>query len=776
MCLSAGEYGSDLLCQWTLDCTSYGTQVSLAFTQLDTERDYDTITVFDGSANGNLLGELSGALADATTTSFSSTSNALFLEFLSDESIGAGGFEFQYTCGQPDLCLFPTVVDCGLRGVCNGGACTCLDGYSGPHCETQPEQCEYPSHLDCGHHGHCDLGSCVCDPGFSGANCEVRPDACLFPVPGVDCGPHGICETLTWGSALCVCDDGWIGNRCQAQPGSTMVTTDGLRVVSSIDTSGDQKWFSFNATHGATYQIATELIGLADTVMGLYEPDQITVIAENDDSDSGTESFLEWTCPADGVYYVLIRAYDVSQTGDFRFSVQLQGVAGGAGDPCVDGAILTENSGVISFRPDGNYKDDSLCEWTLSCENTHELVSVTFIRLDTEQDYDMVSLYDGSKSFDPIIDELSGLLADVPAITFESTGHEMLVSFSTDESVSGAGFEVSYYCGRDGTSHQQSLDLDSTEVIADAGPALIDLQQPGEQAWFYFDAQVGNTYEMVTRLHGLPDTVMHLYDSNRERQLAENDDYDLGSNSYLEWTCPTTARYFVMVTAYDPSQTGDFEFEVTTTSVEWGPGDACTTGATLTRPAAVISNYVIDGQYEDDGQCDWTIQCPAGTGPVVLTITRLETELNYDVLYLYDGDDTNTTMLSPDYGLSGLLQDLLPEESHVVSTGDTMLMEFTTDESVGGPGFQAAYHCGLQDHTVANQRDITNVVLGVPTSSSVTGTTQKWFRFPAVAGTTYEISVVPMPGGLDDSVLHLFDTDMQRQIAENDDYGNSRQS
>ena len=778
MCLCvAEEYESDLLCQWTLDCSSYpGTTVALAFTQLDTEASYDTVTVFDRDSSGNILGELSGALADQSVTSFTSSSPSLFIEFISDESIGAGGFEIQYTCGQPDRCLFPVTVDCGLRGECNNGACTCLDGYTGDSCENVPDQCEYPTHLDCGRHGTCSAGSCICEPGFTGALCEVRPDACVFPET-VECGDHGICETLTWGSALCVCDDGWVGNRCQSRPPAQMVTTDGLRVVSSIASAGDQKWFSFNATHGATYQIATELIGLADTVMGLYEPDRVTVIAENDDSDSGTNSFLEWTCPADGIYFILVRAYDVTQTGDFRFSVQLQGVAGGEGDPCTDGAILTENSGVISFMPDGNYKDDSLCEWTLACENTHDLVTVVFSRLDTEQDYDWVSLYDGSKSFDPLLDEISGQLADQVTDTFTSSGHELLVSFSTDESVSGTGFELSYLCGREGSTHQQAADADTTEVVADAGPVLIDLELPGEQAWFYFDAQVGATYELVTRLHGLPDTVMHLYDSDRERQLAENDDYDLGRDSYLEWTCPTTARYYVMVTAYDPSQTGDFEFEVTTSSVEGGDGDACFTGATLSEPSAVISNYVIDGQYEDDGQCDWTIQCGAGNGPVRLTITRLETELNYDVVYLYDGADTTATMLTPDYGLSGLLQDLSDEQTHYVSTGPTMLMEFTTDESVGGPGFQASYQCGSEDHSATHEQEITDVAIGgVGVSASVASSEQKWFRFHAVAGSTYEISVMPMPNGLDDSVLHLFDTDMQRQIAENDDYGTGRQS
>ena len=44
--------------------------------------------------DGNILGELSGGLADQSVTSFTSSSSAIFLEFISDESISARGFEF----------------------------------------------------------------------------------------------------------------------------------------------------------------------------------------------------------------------------------------------------------------------------------------------------------------------------------------------------------------------------------------------------------------------------------------------------------------------------------------------------------------------------------------------------------------------------------------------------------------------------------------------------------------------------------------------------------
>ena len=680
--------------------------------------------------------------------------------------MGAGGFEVMYTCGEPDPCLFPAPVDCGRRGVCSAGECLCLDGYTGEDCDIEPDQCVYPTVLECGNHGHCTAGRCICDPGFEGAFCEVRPDPCQWDFVNhveaeFDCGPHGQCISMTWGSAVCDCQDGWTGGRCQEQPPPTLIDTDGGRIVSDITVAGDQKWFAFNATHGRTYQIATELIGLADTVMLLYQPDQTTLIAENDDSDVGRNSNLEWTCPRDGIYFVLVHSYDMSQTGDFRFSIELQG---DGNDPCVDGAQLDTDSGVVSFMPDGNYKDDSLCEWVVSCDNAHDQVSMEFLRLDTELDYDTVTLFDGSKSFDPVIQELSGTLDDLEATTFASTGREMLVSFSTDESVSGLGFEVSYSCSGASSSQQ---DATLTNVVPDTGPVIIDLDVPGEQAWFVFDAQVGSTYELVTRLHGLPDTVMHLYDSDRERQLAENDDYSTGRDSYLEWTCPATASYYVMVTAYDSTQTGDFEFEVTTQSVEGGEGDACTMGARLTEPSAVISNYVIDGQYEDDGLCDWTIDC-GDLGPVVLDITRLETEVDYDIVSIYDGEESGDNYLMAE--LSGLLRD--QQQTNFESSGTSLLLEFTTDESVGGPGFQAAYHCGNEEQGTTADREIVPVAVGLePQLYELTAAGQQiWFMFPAVAGHVYELTVLLVAGGITDSVLHLFDTDMQRQIAENDDY------
>eukprot|EP01051_Picozoa_sp_SAG22_P006388 SAG22_NODE_417_length_10770_cov_21.649049_6_plen_511_part_00 len=91
---------------------------------------------------------------------------------------------------KPDPCRFPTPFDCnGRHGSCvppplgadgsyPDGAeptCRCLGGFSGARCLTAPDPCLYPSKIDCGSHGHCDGGACICSDGFRGPRCRVAP-------------------------------------------------------------------------------------------------------------------------------------------------------------------------------------------------------------------------------------------------------------------------------------------------------------------------------------------------------------------------------------------------------------------------------------------------------------------------------------------------------------------------------------------------------------------------------------------------------------------------
>ena len=87
------------------------------------------------------------------------------------------------------------------------------------------------------------------------------------------------------------------------------VTTNGAAVESEIHVAGQHQWFSFTARAGYSYQIETVLGTASDTIVDLVDTDRSTVLVENDDDDRSNDSYasyIEWTCPADGTYYLVV--------------------------------------------------------------------------------------------------------------------------------------------------------------------------------------------------------------------------------------------------------------------------------------------------------------------------------------------------------------------------------------------------------------------------------------------------------------------------------------
>ena len=73
---------------------------------------------------------------------------------------------------------------CDNGGTCvdriNSYSCTCVQGYTGDHCETDVDDCDG---VECQNGGSCVDGvnsyTCTCDLGFKGEHCE-KIDACAL--------------------------------------------------------------------------------------------------------------------------------------------------------------------------------------------------------------------------------------------------------------------------------------------------------------------------------------------------------------------------------------------------------------------------------------------------------------------------------------------------------------------------------------------------------------------------------------------------------------------
>ena len=77
-----GGTQDDQTCTWMINCPQPGTMPTITFTDFDTESNFDFVRVYDGpTPNGRQMGEMSGSLADLPSTTMTSSSTAMTVQF-----------------------------------------------------------------------------------------------------------------------------------------------------------------------------------------------------------------------------------------------------------------------------------------------------------------------------------------------------------------------------------------------------------------------------------------------------------------------------------------------------------------------------------------------------------------------------------------------------------------------------------------------------------------------------------------------------------------------
>lgn len=105
--------------------------------------------------------------------------------------------------------------------------------------------------------------------------------------------------------------------------------TVGHQVSNNIDSGSDQKWYSFSARQGRSYEIELTPGSVQDTVLTLIDTDGTTTLAHNDDYN-GLGSYIEWECPSSGTYYAMAEGFG-SHTGSFTLSISESSACGASG-------------------------------------------------------------------------------------------------------------------------------------------------------------------------------------------------------------------------------------------------------------------------------------------------------------------------------------------------------------------------------------------------------------------------------------------------------------
>lgn len=110
---------------------------------------------------------------------------------------------------------------------------------------------------------------------------------------------------------------------------------------------------------------------------------------------------------------------------------------------CSGTTSLTASSGTFT---DGsglsNYGDNSSCSWLITPAGATQ-ISLNFTAFDTEASYDIVTIYNGPDDSYPVLGTYSGNTIP-PSISTTSGIGAMLVKFTSDVSLTNAGWEASY--------------------------------------------------------------------------------------------------------------------------------------------------------------------------------------------------------------------------------------------------------------------------------------------------------------------------------------------
>ncbi|MCS7297602.1 MAG: CUB domain-containing protein [Bacteroidia bacterium] len=158
---------------------------------------------------------------------------------------------------------------------------------------------------------------------------------------------------------------------------------------------------------------------------------------------------------------------------------------------CRGQKVLTSSSGILSDgSAQSDYTNRTNCSWLIAPPGA-TWVRLTFQSFSTEANYDFVRIYDGSTPNAPLLGSFSGATLP-PSLTAQSG--KMLIVFTSDSSITRAGWEASY--------------------ASDGQPAATPYEEPlngvrfypipaRERLWIYlpgFEAGVLSVYDVQGRL------------------------------------------------------------------------------------------------------------------------------------------------------------------------------------------------------------------------------------------------------------------------------------
>ncbi len=671
---NTANYDNNQNCSWLIQ-PPLASSITLNFILFNTEAANDVVKVYDGtSSTATLIGTYSGTTIPATITS---TGGALFVEFITNGSITASGWDAFYS-------------STGGTPTCSG--LTTLTNPTGSFTDGSNSN-NYSNNLNCTWLIQ-PTGASAITANFTALNTVLGTDvvkiyngtSATAPLIGTYSGttlPSTIIanagsmfvEFITNASGTA---QGWAISYSSIIPppvqcsGTTTLTTnsgsfsDGSG-VSIYQANRDCRWLiqptnnqlirlNFSAFDTETifdrvvvYNGSTINSPILGTFSGSSLPPQLT--------STGNSMLVRFTTDNSGE----LQGWDATYT---TFA---------PGATCSGLTNLTTPTGTFSDGSGNlNYSNNLSCEWLIAPPNASS-ITANFMALNIEINADFVSVYDGNSASAPLIGSYSGSTLP-PSITANSG--QMFVVFTTNSSFTNTGWTINYtsvgasrFCS--GTTN---LTANSGSFSDGSGTSLY--QDTTHCSWLIQPANNQAVQLNFTSFNTeLGFDLVRVYDGTTSSAPL------LGAFSGNVIPSTLTSTGGAMLVEFTTDVNTNFQgwdaFYTTSSAVY------CTGLQTLTTPTGSFSDGSGPTNYQDNSNCNWLIQV-SGAGSIALDFPTFNTEVNNDVVTVYDGIDATSTVLGT---FSGNLSTI----PTINSSGSALYVNFSSNGSVNAAGWSAIY-------------------------------------------------------------------------------------
>ena len=356
-------------------------------------------------------------------------------------------------------------------------------------------------------------------------------------------GPVNICV----GDACDEADAYEPDNLCsQANP----ITTDGVEQYHNLNPTPDKDWVWFEAVGGVTYRIQALADGAdADLALELH-----STCTSPPSFGSGAE--IEFTAPADGVYYVKVEHNQLEYGPDtaYRLKVTAQNVCNAYHEPnntcSIASAISVDEAAQLH-----SFCEPEDVDWSAfqTQAGATYVISATNLGPNADVQLGLFTTCADPPSFG------GGQRIEYTAV---SAGTIYVKAENRDPQQFGVGTDYRLQVTQKNACTPDSFEQDNAAATAKSITANGDVQSHNvcpadDEDWVSFTASVGVTYTLETfNLGAEADTVLCIYDAAGTQQLACDDDGGAGKGSRVVWQASANGDYTARVTNHDVAVAG----------------------------------------------------------------------------------------------------------------------------------------------------------------------------------------------------------------------------